>query len=84
MTKYYNIKRIKEPSFEERNKMYLLRKNIITKQPNNKLDFKKFGPFTIIQKISKHNYKLLLSQTIQIYLIFHISLFEFTSESVQI
>ncbi len=64
IAKYYNIKKIKRPSFEKENKMYLLYKNIIIKQSNDKLDFKKFGPFIIVYKISKYNYKLLLFKTI--------------------
>ncbi len=48
MAKYYNIKRIKRLFFEKRGKMYLFYKNIIIKQPNDKLDFKKLGPFIII------------------------------------
>ena len=62
--KYYNINRMKGLSFEERGKIYLLRKNIIIKQPNDKLDVKKFGLFTITRKISENNYKLSLSKTI--------------------
>src|SRR6266566_5019255 len=31
MTKYYNIKRMKRPSFKKRDKAYLLYKNITTK-----------------------------------------------------
>ncbi len=31
MTKYYNIKKIKESSFEKKDKVYLFRKNIIIK-----------------------------------------------------
>ncbi len=64
MAKYYNTKKMKGPSFEEGNKVYLLRKNIITKRLNDKLDFKKFGPFIIVYKILKSNYKLLLFKTI--------------------
>ncbi len=64
MTKYYNIKRIKGLSFKKGSKIYLLCKNIIIKQPNDKLDFKKFRPFIIVYKILKSNYKLLLSKTI--------------------
>ncbi len=60
---YYNIKRIKKPSFVKGNKVYLFYKNIIIKQPNNKLDFKKFKPFIIIYKILKYNYKLSLFKT---------------------
>ncbi len=41
ITKYYNIKKMKGLSFEKGDKMYLFCKNIIIKQPNNKLDFKK-------------------------------------------
>ena len=48
MTKYYNIKMMKRPSFEKKDKAYLFRKNIIIKRPNDKLDFKKLGPFIII------------------------------------
>ncbi len=39
---------MKGPSFKKRDKMYLLYKNIIIKQPNDKLDFKKFRLFTIV------------------------------------
>ncbi len=34
-------------SFEMKNKVYLFGKNIMTKRPNDKLDFKKFKHFTI-------------------------------------
>jgi len=84
MVKYYNIKRIKRPSFEKRNKAYLFRKNITTKRPNDKLDFKKFGFFIITQKISEYNYELLLFKTMQIYFIFHIFLFEPILKSAEI
>ncbi len=84
ITKYYNIKKIKGPSFEKRDKIYLLYKNIIIKQSNDKLDFKKFGSFIIIYKILKFNYKLSLPKTIQIHSIFYVSLFEFILESTEI
>ena len=63
MTKYYNIKRMKGLSFEKGDKVYLLCKNIIIKRSNDKLDFKKFGPFIIVWKISENNYELSLSKT---------------------
>ncbi len=55
---------MKGPSFEEKGKVYLFYKNIIIKQPNDKLDFKKFRPFIIVYKISEYNYKLSLFKTI--------------------
>ncbi len=64
--------------------MYLLRKNIIIKRPNDKLNFKKLKPFTIIQKILKNNYKLLLPKTIQIHPIFYISLLESIPKSAEV
>ncbi len=84
ITKYYNIKKIKGLFFEKRNKVYLFYKNITIKQSNNKLNFKKLKPFIIIQKILKKNYKLSLSKTIQIHLIFYIFLFEFILRSAKI
>ncbi len=48
MAKYYNIKRMKKLSFGKRSKVYLFYKNIIIKRPNDKLDFKKLRPFTIV------------------------------------
>ena len=50
--------------FEKRDKVYLFYKNIIIKRLNDKLDFKKFGFFIIIYKISEYNYKLSLPKTI--------------------
>jgi hypothetical protein len=43
VNKKYNI----IPPFKKENKVYLLRKNIKTKQPSTKLDFKKLGLFRI-------------------------------------
>jgi hypothetical protein len=55
---YTNKKRIIGPLLKKGNKVYLLRKNIKTKRPSNKLDFKKLGPFEIIEKIGSINFKL--------------------------
>jgi len=84
ITKYYNIKRMKKPSFEKGGKVYLFYKNITTKRPNNKLNFKKFEPFIIVCKILEFNYELSLSKTMQIHFIFYISLFESILESAEI
>jgi hypothetical protein len=70
-------------SLKKGNKTYLLYKNITTKKPNDKLDFKKLGLFIINRKILENNYKLLLPKIIQIHLIFYISLFESTLKSIQ-
>lgn len=67
---------MKGPSFKKGDKVYLTRKNIKTKQPNNKLDCKQIRPFKVKRKISNTNYELSLPRSIQIHPIFHISLLE--------
>jgi hypothetical protein len=58
------------------NKIYLIQRNIQTKQPSTKLDHKKLGLFKIKKIIRLVNYKLVLPKTINIYPVFYISLLE--------
>ncbi len=55
---YANKKQSIRPLLEKEDKVYLLRKNIRTKQLNTKLDFKKLGLFGILDKVRKVNYQL--------------------------
>ena len=54
--------------------VYLVIKNIITKKPNKKLDYKYLGLYKVIKRISENNYQLDLPPKVRIYLIFYISL----------
>src|SRR5208337_4514411 len=76
MKTYYNDKRIKGPSLKEGDKVYLFRRNIKTKKPSSKLNYKKLGPFKIKRKISDSNYELILPPGVRLHPIFHISLLE--------
>ena len=76
MKHYANQKRLKGPIFKREDKVYLLRRNIKTKRPSDKLDYKKLGPFTIEKVISETNYRLSLPKSMRIHPIFHISLLE--------
>lgn len=76
MKHYADKKRLPAPILEEGHKVYLLRKNIKTKRPSDKLDWKKIGPFLIKRKISNINYELSLPDGMKIHPIFHISLLE--------
>jgi hypothetical protein len=73
---YYNKKHSVEPELKEGDKVYLLRKNVTTKRPSDKLDHKKLGPFKIATKIGSVNYKLQLPKTMEIHPVFHVSLLE--------
>jgi hypothetical protein len=62
--------------FKKKDKVYLIQRNIQTKQPSTKLDHKKLGLFKIKKIIGLVNYELVLPKTINIYPVFHISLLE--------
>ncbi len=64
--------------------VYLITKNIKTKRPNQKLDFKYIKPYKIIKKISENNYKLKLLPKVKLYLIFYVSLLKLTADIIKI
>jgi hypothetical protein len=73
---YYDVYYSIEPIIKERDKIYLIQRNIQIKRLNTKLDHKKLGLFKIKRIIGLVNYKLILPKTINIYLVFYISLLE--------
>jgi hypothetical protein len=73
---YYNIYRNIKPTLKKRDKIYLIQRNIQTKQPSTKLDHKKLGLFKIKKIAGLVNYNLILPRIINIYPVFYISLLE--------
>jgi hypothetical protein len=71
---YYNKLKLEKSRFREGDLVYLLRRNIKTIRPSNKLDYKKFGPFKIKRNIKNISYEFHFSPTIKIYPIFYIFL----------
>jgi ribonuclease HI len=77
MGKYYDKARSAAPTFERGDMVYLSRLNLKTTRPSDKLDFKRIGPFEVLEKISKNNYKLDLPPTMKLRTNnFHVSLLE--------
>jgi transposase InsO family protein len=66
------------PSFAAGDRVWLLRKNIKTDRPSQKLDVKRFGPFKILEVVgeSKMAFKLELPPRMRIHPVFHASLLE--------
>ena len=73
-TAYQNKKRKTMPQLKERDKMYLLTKNLKTKKVSKKLNHVRVGPFFIKQQKKSVNYELDLSSDTKIHSIFHVSL----------
>ena len=74
--KHYNNKRKEPPEFTVKSKVWIDTRNIRTTRPSKKLDYKKIGPFEIIEKISSHAYKLKLPKDVKIHPVFHVSRLE--------
>jgi hypothetical protein len=73
---YYNNSKLEGSRFREKNLVYLLRRNIKTIRPNDKLDHKKFGPFKVKRNIKNISYELYFLSIMRIHPVFHISLLE--------
>ncbi|KAJ3551705.1 hypothetical protein NP233_g13027 [Leucocoprinus birnbaumii] len=72
MQRFYNEKR-RADEFVVGDKVWLEGEHIVTGRPKKKLDWRRFGPFTIIQKISPVAYKLRLPPSWRMHPVFHIS-----------
>jgi transposase InsO family protein len=73
---FYNRKVKKAPRFKKGNQVWLLRRNIKTTRPSDKLDYKRLGPFRIAKKIGKAAFRLKLPASMRIHPVFHVSLLE--------
>ena len=79
--KIANVKRKKHPSFQVGDKVWLLRCNIKTNRPCDKLDYRRIGPFHIEKQINTMAYRLELLASMKIHSVFYTSLLEIYHES---
>jgi hypothetical protein len=78
-----NPHRLQEPTLEVGGKVWLSRKNIKTLRPCPKLDFKRLGPFEIIEKVGTKAYRLALPPLMKnLHPVFHVSLLEPVTENL--
>jgi hypothetical protein len=71
---YHDNNRRETPKWKVGEKVYLNTKNIKTKRPTKKLDWKNVGPFPISQCVGSHTYRLKLPEDWKIHNVFHVSL----------
>jgi hypothetical protein len=61
------------PKLNPGDEVWLDRKNIQTDRPSQKLDFRRLGPFKILEKMGPLTYKLQLPPSMRIHPVFHVS-----------
>ena len=77
MAKYYNKHHTPQPSFNVGDLVWLLRRNIKTTRPSDKLDYRRLGPFKILDQRGKSSFLLKLPPTLsRLHPVFHVSLLE--------
>lgn len=72
--KYYNQKRSEAATYAPGDKVWLDARNIVTRRPSRKLDWRSHGPFEIIEPVGSHAYRLKLPDQWEIHDVFHVSL----------
>lgn len=75
--RYYNQHVQSPPDFAPGDKVWLLRRNIKTSRPSEKLDYRKLGPFKIVAPVGTRSFRLDLPAAMsRIHPVFHVSLLE--------
>lgn len=73
---YADRHRKTHPDLQPGDKVWILKHNIKTKRPSNKLDHRRLGPFKVIKQVNPVAYELDLPETLKIHPVFHVSLLE--------
>jgi len=73
--RYYDTKH-KRIEFHKGDRVWLRSVNVHTERQNRKLDWKRLGPFTIVERIGTQAYWLDLPRSMKIHPVFHVVLLE--------
>ena len=75
--RYYDCHALPDPDFAPGRLVWLLRRNISTTRPSDKLDHRRLGPYPIERKVAPNAYLLRLPPYLsRLYPVFHVSLLE--------
>lgn len=72
--KMANLHRTPAPRYAVGDYIWLSTRNIETKRPSTKLDWKQIGPYRIQQIVSPYAYELTLPSSMKVHPVFHVSL----------
>ena len=72
MAKFYNEGRQRAPDYSIGQKVWLDTADLRTDRPSKKLDFKRQGPFEILDKVGSRAYKLKLPATWKVHPVFNV------------
>lgn len=76
-SEYYNRRHLPSPHFKIGDLVWLLRRNIKTTRPSDKLDYRRIGPFKILDTRGDVSYLLDLPPSLsRLHPVFHVSLLE--------
>ena len=78
--RYYDA-RHKRVEYNVGDKVWLMSSNIHTQRPSKKLDWKRLGPYPIVEKIGTQAYRLQLPPSLKVHPVFHVSLLDPYKES---
>ena len=84
MEEYINNKKKKESQLKERDKIYLLLKNLRSNRLSKKLNYKRINLFRIKKRINRVSFELELLIRTEIHPVFYISLLEFADLKISI
>ena len=77
MAKNYNRHHLTPPHFKIGDYVWLLRRNIKTSRPSDKLNYRRLGPFKILDLRGKSSFLLKLPSSLsRLHPVFHVSLLE--------
>jgi hypothetical protein len=73
--------RKQNPNISVGDKVWLLRRNLKSRRPSDKLDYRRLGPFRVSKQVNEIAYRLDLPSSMKIHPVFHVSLLESYKES---